>query len=72
MLINDNTNPRYDVRIINDFIIPHFRTNFREKSIAAIRGPKYWNSIPNDIKAIDCLFMFKKKLRKYLTNAYSS
>ena len=34
-------------------------------------GPKIWNELPYDIRSIDSLRLFKKKLKQFLLNQYS-
>ena len=68
MMLNIVNTPRYDIRNINDFLIPRFRTNVRQKCIC-IQGPTYWNSIPIDIRLIDNINTFKFKLRRHLSGA---
>ena len=67
-MITDN-NVTYNFRHIYNFAIPSYRTSLREKCLK-IRGPKYWNSIPNDLKSIDSLSVFKTKLRNQIIEKY--
>jgi len=66
---NVNTNIPYSFRHVHNFDIPSYRTSLREKCIK-IRGPKYWDSISDDIKNADSLSMFKSRLRNMITDKY--
>jgi hypothetical protein len=70
MLTNDDLNPRYhNMRSIDDFKIPKFRTTLRERSIV-VSGPKNWNPIPVELKAANSVVSFKFNLRHFFINAY--
>ena len=52
-----------------DFFQPRCRTTIRESSLA-ISGPKFWNSIPSEIKELTSINSFKKCFSQYLVNFY--
>ena len=64
LMSNTANNTAYDLRNIPDFIIPKHRTACREKSFS-IRGPKIWNTLPDEILSIQTLNKFKRSLRSY-------
>ena len=53
----------YATRYANDFHFPFCRTNLRKFSVS-FQGPTYYNSIENDIKESNSLYLFKTKLKK--------
>ena len=69
LTLNVNANITYNFRHVNNFDIPSYRTSLREKCLK-IRGPKYWDSIPDDIKTADSLPGFKSRLRNMIIDKY--
>ena len=61
----------YCLRNVNDFASPLHRTSIREKCIK-VCGPKYWNTVPIDIKTIATEHSFKFNLRHSLIIKYSN
>ena len=51
------------------FVQPRCRTNIRERCLA-ISGSKLWNSIPDIVKNVISLNIFKKNYSQYLTVDY--
>ena len=47
------------------FIVPRTRTLNSDRSLAVV-GPKWWNSLPRDIKCIQSETAFRKELKTYL------
>ena len=56
-------NCKYNTREI--FVTNNIRTEHYGKESLSYLGPKIWRLIPNDIKAITSLKMFKQKIRKW-------
>jgi len=69
LTLNFENNMTYNFRHVSNFNIPSYRTSLREKCIQ-IRGPKYWDSIADDIKSIDLLSSFKHSLRNSIIDKY--
>ena len=65
--VNSQNLNRYNLRHSEDFKIPRFRTNLRQKSIKII-GAKQWQQIDSEIKTITSLSLFKTKLHEKLLN----
>jgi len=61
LIINYSLNT-YCLRNVGDFAMPLHRTTTRGKCIK-VCGPKYWDSVPDDIKQIPAEASFKYKLR---------
>ena len=47
--MNTDNNVAYNFRYVYNLLIPSHRTTLRERCLK-VRGPKYWNSISNDLK----------------------
>ena len=61
---------QYETRLASQYR-PHFcRTNIKQFSIL-YRGPKIWNSLPVSLISSPSIFVFKKKLKNYLTDSRS-
>ena len=67
--MNTGTNVTYNLRHVYNFTIPSYRTSLREKCLK-ICGPKNWHSIPDEIKVIGSLSVFKTRLRIMLIEKY--
>ena len=37
----------------------------------SFRGPQVWNNLPTDLRSIDSLPLFKKKLKEYFIGQYA-
>ena len=46
-------------------VVPRTRTVKADRSVS-VRGPKFWNTLPEDIKECNNFSCFKKKLKSYL------
>jgi hypothetical protein len=51
------------------FMIPTCKTTLRQKCIR-YQGPHIWNDLPDDIKILTSLNLFKKKLKMYYLDLY--
>ena len=60
----------YPTRQSDEFHLPLLRTLLAQKSFI-FTGPKFWNSLENDIKNAPPLYTFKNKLKKKLLKAYN-
>ena len=60
----------YPTRQSDEFHLPLLRTLLAQKSFI-FTGPKFWNSLENDIKNAPSLYTFKNKLKKKLLKAYN-
>ena len=69
LTLNTENNMKYNLRHVHCFETPSYRTSFREKCLK-IRGPKYWDSIPDNIKSIDSLAAFKCSIRDMIIDKY--
>jgi len=69
LTLNADNNVTYNFRNVYNFSIPSHRTSLREKCLK-VRGPKYWNSIPDDLKSVDSIFVFKYRLRQLIIEKY--
>lgn len=68
-LFNVHLNERYDLRNVNDLVIPLMSSKPSQTSIA-YHGAKIWNSIPINIQNKPSLASFKINLKSYLLNRY--
>ena len=67
--LNQNQHP-YATRS-RDLIVPHFhRLTLTQRSISYI-GPRFWNTLPPDLRNIDRFSEFKNKLKIFFINQYS-
>jgi len=64
-----DTNYNYATRGKSCFKFIKYRTSIRELSIA-IRGPKVWDSLPNNIKEISSIGIFKTTLTDFYIHCY--
>ena len=53
----------------NNYYVPFVRTKIRQ-CFALFQCIKAWNILPNDLKLINSLPMFKLKIRNYLLDKY--
>ena len=60
-----NIPSRHSSRRQHDYYKPHFRLKIRIQSIA-FQGASIWNNIPVDIRSINNLSLFKKRIRIYI------
>ena len=61
----DNNFHDHDTRHSEDLHVPYGRIDVRQLSIK-ISGAKLWNSIPDQIKNAQSVYMFKQQFRNYL------
>ena len=65
----DRRNNPYPTRYTNQ-IAPLFqRLALTQRSLNYI-GPQIWNSLPDNIRNITCLSLFKRLTKKYLIESY--
>jgi len=55
----------HNSRLVHFFNVPHFRTVIRQNS-KNICGPKLWELLPTEVQNSSSIFVFKKKLLKYI------
>ena len=60
----------YDTRINNSFHLFKVNSNLTKNSVR-FNFPVIWNSIPDNIKSLQNLNMFKKSLKRYFVDKYS-
>ena len=65
LTLNADNNVTYNFRNVYNFSIPSHRTSLREKCLK-VRGPTYWNSIPDDLKSVGSIFVFKYRIRQLI------
>jgi len=71
LMLNMNYNSAYCLRNVSDFTSPLHRTNVIEKYIK-VCGPKFGNTVSNDIKILPTELSFKLNLRYSLIVKYSA
>jgi len=59
----------YPTRLRNNFTIPFRRTDLGVQDFY-VRGLKNFNELPNDIKNIFSINLFKKRLREHFWNEF--
>ena len=69
LTLNADNNVTYNFRNVYNFSIPSHRVSLREKCLK-VRGSKYWNSIPDDLKSVDLIIVFKYRLRQLIIEKY--
>lgn len=62
---------KYPTRQSNEYHLPFFRT-ILGKNTFIYNGPKYWNSLSDDIKESPSLNYFKNKLKLSLLKFYGN
>ena len=60
----------YPTRQSNEYHLPLLRT-VKAKSTFIYSGPKFWNSLTNDIKTAPSINSFKNRLKSYLIQSYT-
>ena len=58
-------NSSYNTRLKSDFVIPQINTVLKGSNSIRYYGPVIWNLIPNEIKYVDSLEIFKNKIRMW-------
>ena len=61
----------YPTRHSDEFHIPLYRT-LLAKNTFIYNGPKFWNSLPHNVKDSVSLNAFKRKLKQLLLHSYNS
>ena len=69
MFLRNQNIHRYPTRQANDFHLPLMRTA-RAQSTFIFEGPKFWNSLSNDITSCPSLNTFRDELKKFLLKSY--
>ena len=69
LVLYNASHSAYNLRHTSEFIIPTFRTSVREKGIS-IRGPRYWESLPPNLRSVSTSNSFNVKLRKFILCNY--
>ena len=69
LVVHNTSNTLYNFRRFSVFIVPKFRTSVREKCIS-IRGPRYWELLPSEVRSATSGNSFNVKLRKYILCNY--
>ena len=65
----DRRNNPYTTRNANQIAPLHQRLALSHGSLNYI-GPQIWNSLPDNIRNVTCLCLFKGKTKKYLIESY--
>jgi len=60
---------KYNTRCHSYLKTRAFRTSIYQRSIR-VAGPCMWDSLPSNIKEMNCLSLFKRNLTLYLTGSY--
>ena len=58
----------YNIRNNNNLIIEKYRTNKKKLSLR-VKGAKYWNQLPDNLKSIKSFKLFKTLVKKYTLNS---
>ena len=63
--------PRYNLRknSVRNLVIPRSYNKINDRALA-IAGPRLWNSIPDELKDLSELELFKRKLKTHLFKMY--
>ena len=70
---NDNYSVQHNLNTRNrDRSVPIFQRLTRTQRSVNFAGPTLWNNLPLNLKSIDSLPLFKKKLKTYLLSKYSN
>ena len=70
LFLSSNQVHQYETQLASQYK-PHFcRTNIKQFSIL-YRGPKIWNSLPISLISSPSIFVFKTKLKNYLSDSRS-
>ena len=64
----DRNHP-YPTRSYNDLVPIYARLNVTQNYLK-VSGPNVWNSIPQEIRNLPSLSMFKNRYKKYLLSMY--
>ena len=59
----------YNLRTVNEYLIPPSRTNMRAKCIN-VRGPKQWMTLPDEVRNATSLSNFKNTLFSFIFSTY--
>ena len=59
----------HSTRYSNNLVIPHFRLSKTQMSISFV-GSKLWNDLPEDLKSLSSLSVFKRNLKRHLMGDY--
>ena len=68
-IYNNTVSHTYNFRSSTNFKLPLQRTNIGQRTLF-FSGPKLWNYLPDNIKSITNLYLFKKHLKNYFLNVY--
>ena len=63
---NSNIN-KYKTRNSNKMYVPFYNFNFSRTTVS-FKGPQLWNELPNVLKEISTVLVFRKKYKCYLLN----
>ena len=69
MFVKNNTFHNYPTRHSGELHLPLLRTISAQNTFF-YEGPKFWNSLTNDIKVSPSLNSFKNKLKLFLVQSY--
>ena len=69
MFKKNNTIHKYPTRHSNEFHLPKART-ILSHSIFTTAGPKFWNTLNNNLTSAPSIASFKKGLKQSLLNSY--
>ena len=70
MFSTNNQYHNYPTRQASSYHLPRTRTLFSNK-IFTNSGPKFWNSLPSDVRESNTIYTFKRKVKSISLNAYN-
>ena len=59
----------YNLRFQDEFVIPQYRTLVRERCVR-VRAPKFWTTLPDNVKMSLSIVSFKHRLRCFVIENY--
>ena len=62
-------NHQYETRTVQNLVPYDARLTITENSLT-VRGPNTWNSIPQDIRDLPTISIFKSRYKKHLLSLY--
>ena len=67
-MITENKYERYSLRTCHQgkLVVPRFKRVTLGKRAFAVHGPMLWNTLPNELRLLGHLGVFKKELKTYL------
>ena len=69
MFLKNRAIHNYPTRQSGEFHLPFLRT-FSAQNTFIFEGPKFWNTLPLDLRNSPSLLVFKRNLKKFLLAPY--